>query len=77
MIETTIAIALIIGIVEAFKRAFTIPKRFIPLLSLLMSIVYVLIFKGEVPLTEALFTGIVIGLSASGLYSGGKTAIKG
>jgi hypothetical protein len=68
MIELTIAIALVVGIVEVFKRAIEFPTKLIPLVSLVTGVVITIIFKGDLALTEAVFSGIVVGLSASGLY---------
>lgn len=68
----TIAVALTAGIVEAIKRAFKMNKRFVPLLSLAIGLVLALIFGEGFTIQEIVVTGIMIGLSASGLYSGVK-----
>ncbi len=70
--ETTILIGVVIGITEVIKRATKLNKRFIPLVSLLIALIYVIGLSG-MPIKEAIFMGVVVGLSASGLYSSGKT----
>jgi len=77
MLESSIAIALVLGIVEAFKRAFKIQSRYIPLISLAVGTAFALIFREDLSIAESVFTGIVIGLSSAGLYSGTKATIKG
>lgn len=77
MLETAIAIALVTGIVQVIKMALPLPKRIVPALSLVIGIVYGIIFRGNIDLINSIYLGIIIGLSASGLYSGGKTSIKG
>ena len=68
MIETTLIIALVVGIVEVFKRAIPFPSNITPLVSLVTGVVLVILFKGDMAITESVFTGLVVGLSASGLY---------
>ena len=67
-----LAVPLIIGIVQALKKAFKIRKRFVPLLSLALGICAgVTLHHGE-HLFRGVIEGTVWGLAASGLYSGGK-----
>ena len=69
--ETTILIAIVVGLTEVIKRSAGINTRYIPLVSLALAIG--LAFLGaEAPVSNIIFTGIIVGLSASGLYSGGK-----
>lgn len=75
MLETTIAIAIVVGVTEVIKLALKVPSRFIPAVSLILGIG--VMFLGDLPLKELLVTGIVIGLSASGLYRGVEKTIKG
>ena len=75
MLETTIAIALVVGITEAIKRASGLSTRYAPLVSLIIGMG--IVFLGDMPLKETIITGIVVGLSASGLYGGVKKTIKG
>ena len=75
MIETSIAIAMVVGITEVVKRALKVPSRFSPLLALLIGIG--IVFLGDTGVKETIVTGIIVGLSASGLYGGVKKTITG
>lgn len=63
--------AVCIGLTEVIKRAFDLPDRVAPLASLIVGVASALLFL-SVSRDSALL-GIFAGLSASGLYSGGKT----
>jgi len=65
--ETAVLIAIISGTVEAIKRAFNLNTRFAPLLSVILGIGFV-IGLSDMQLTDAILTGIIAGLSASGLF---------
>ena len=73
MAETSLVVAVIIGIVQAFKMA-GVNSRYAPIISLVLGILFFGVTKGITP--ESLFDGIIAGLSASGLFSGLKTQIK-
>ena len=77
MLETSIAIGLVTAIVQAIKVAFKIPRRFVFLLSLVVAIIYAIIFREQNDLITAIFIGLLIGSSASGLYAGTKASING
>lgn len=62
------------ALVEAIKAA-GLPTRLSPILALVVGAVGACALAGGVELT-AIIEGIVAGLTASGLYSGGKTVIK-
>ena len=53
-----------------------VPTRVAPALSLCMGIALSLVFN-DASLQSELFEGFIIGLTASGLYSGVKATIKG
>lgn len=74
MLEITIVVAVLIGLVEAIKRAFKMSSRFAPLVAIALGVVYT-VFFGDLTLQEEIFTGIIAGLTASGLYSG-KVVLK-
>ncbi len=66
-------VPLIIGLVEVAKRA-GLPTKLSPLLSLLLGLGGgFLLYGGNLP--NAIINGALIGLSASGLYSGTKAMI--
>ena len=70
-----ILIAVTVGLVEVYKRV-TPEKlhRFSPLVSLTLGIGICLLVDGVNP--KGLIKGIVLGLSAVGLYSGAKNTIQ-
>ena len=76
MIETTTIVALVVGLTQIFKKGFKIPTRFAPLLSLAFALTLAIVF-GTDPMVERIFAGIMVGLSASGFYSGTKKLIQG
>jgi len=75
MIETTAVVTLVVGLTEVFKKGFKMPSRLAPLLSLVFALVLTISF-GTSDLADKVFTGIMIGLSASGLYSGTKKTLN-
>lgn len=68
-------IPVVTGIVEVAKR-FGLPTHWAPLVSLALGIVsgFVYLYPGEP--AQAVLAGVVIGLSASGLYSGVKNTAQ-
>lgn len=69
--EFGLAMGVAMSLTELIKITFpTIQKRFVPLSSVLVGAVMGYLYKFD-PMTC-----LLIGLSASGLYSGVKTAIK-
>lgn len=64
----SVSIAVVVGLVEVVKRI-GLPDRFAPLLSVLFGIGAAFAFPAATPVVTV-FTGVIIGLSASGLYSG-------
>jgi hypothetical protein len=65
----------IIGLVELAKRA-GLPDRFAPLLALALGIGAGFVYYGPAP-RQSLLYGVVMGLTASGLYSGCKALLLG
>ncbi len=65
-----VLIPVVSGIVEVFKRAFTINERYLPLLSLFTGIVLNATFAmlSSAPMQNAILVGAIGGLGASGLY---------
>lgn len=68
---------IVMGLVEVSKRV-GVPARFLPLVSLGFGIILSLIYGlyNDIGSVDMAFSGIVAGLLAVGLYSGGK-AIAG
>jgi hypothetical protein len=74
MVDLIIAVPVIVAVVSAIKTA-GLNTRWAPVLSIVLGLVF-FFFWGELGIAENLFTGLLAGLSASGLYSGGKTVLK-
>lgn len=68
-------IGLIVGLVEALKRA-GLPKRFLPLSSLIFGVAAGIFYINPEDLKAAIIVGLMMGLSASGLYSGTKNTFE-
>jgi hypothetical protein len=69
-----IPVAVIVGMIELVKK-FNVKERWCPVIALALGIIISLgssYNSGNVNVYECLMTGIVYGLSASGLYSGVK-----
>jgi len=61
------------GLVEVVKRA-GLPSKFAPLVSVVFGLVFgILVYPDP---TQATLMGLAYGLSASGLYSGGKALLE-
>ena len=74
--EVELLIPVVVGVVEAVKRAFKMPSKYCPLLSIAIGVglSYFMVFDS---LSAALFRGLVVGLSAVGLYSGARATLNG
>lgn len=73
-LEIGILIPVIVGLVEVVKRI-GLANRFAAPLSLIFGIGGAFVFPATtIPLT--VLTGIILGLSAAGLYAGTKATIK-
>jgi len=68
-------IGLIVGLVETLKRA-GLPKRFLPLSSLFFGVIAGTIYIHPTNLKAGIIVGLMMGLSASGLYSGTKNTFE-
>ena len=73
MAESATIIAVIVGLVEVCKRA-GVSSKYLPLLSLAFGVSFGFLF-GEVGATSA-FQGVVLGLTAVGLFSGVRATLK-
>ena len=61
------------GLVEAIKKATNFNSNYAALLSIALSVGIVFLTKtADISPSDAIFTGVLVGLSASGLYSGTK-----
>lgn len=71
-IHDAVLIPIIISIVELLKF-YGLKKKLIPLISIALGIAGAIIYVNPNSIKEGILVGIVMGLSACGLYSGGKT----
>jgi Phage holin. len=76
MFDIALIIAVVVALVELVKRMNIVPTKFLPLLSLAFGLLAGLIYLGG-SFKEKLFYGIVIGLSAAGLFDQSKIITKG
>ena len=70
-----VIIAVIVGLVELFKQA-GLPKKASPLVAIAFGIAGGVIYLFPHDTKAGIFMGLVMGLSASGLYSGGKALLE-
>lgn len=77
MEELTVAvfIAVIIAVVELLKRSLDLPTKMAPLVSALLGLPVGILYL-NVDLKTGIIYGLIIGLSAGGLYSGVKALAK-
>ena len=68
-----LSIPAIVAIVELVKGA-GMPTKLAPVVSVVLGVCFSLVFCGMT--IDCVGTGLVLGLGASGLYSGGKTVLK-
>jgi len=74
MIESSLVLAVTTALVQILKTAFKIPSRITPVISIAISVCFVLYF-GDMSIKSELFTGLMIGLSASGFYDLSKKTV--
>lgn len=74
-IYDVVLIPLIIGLVELFK-GLGLNKKFLPVVSLFLGITAGVFYLYPEDLKGGILVGIMLGLSASGLYSGTKHTIE-
>lgn len=70
-----VMIPVITGLCELAKQL-GIPKRFIPLLSLVLGLFFGVFYISPSDVLEGILQGFVIGLSSIGLYSGPKNLMR-
>lgn len=75
MIEITVIIAVIIGLGQILKQV-GVPNKFLPVISLVLGIIGGVFFGGAETMEGNIMTGLMIGLSASGLYDQTKIVKK-
>ncbi|SCG82726.1 hypothetical protein DW1_1153 [Proteiniborus sp. DW1] len=73
---TLVLVPILIGILEVIKRTELFNKKFIPVASLVLGILFGIAFTG-LNVKDGIIAGLFIGLSAVGLYSGTTNVIEG
>ncbi|WP_438312200.1 hypothetical protein [Sporosarcina sp. FA9] len=68
-------IAIIFALVE-FLKYLEVPKKILPIASLILGVVGGIFYIFPHDLKAGILTGLIMGLAASGFYSGGKTVIE-
>ena len=79
LVEGIIAVPVLIGLLEVIKRVSGMDEKYIPILSVLIGVVVSCAFQfyGETDMFIAIIRGVAVGLSAVGLFSGGKNTLEG
>lgn len=75
LLSPAVQVALIMGLAELWKRV-ELPKRWIPLVDLLVGLVFGFLVYRDYGFVKALMIGIAEGLSACGLFSGIKNTLE-
>lgn len=73
----TIAIPIVMALVEVFKKT-GLPDKFAPILSVALGMAYTVsytVLSGQGEPINSLYLGLVVGLSASGMYSLANRAV--
>lgn len=72
------ALLLILALVELFKSAFGLNTKLAPVVAVVLGLIFSVAYSyyGDTVLYEAIVMGIIVGLSAVGLYSGTKNTIE-
>jgi hypothetical protein len=77
MFEIAIIIAVVMALTEFVKRMDFIPAKYLPAVSLVLGLLAGLFYVDEPLLKDQIMYGLMIGLSASGLFDQSKLLKKG
>lgn len=76
LIDFGVIVAIVIGAVQVVKIA-GLNKKLLPVVSIVFGVSLSFMWGyGFVPVNELILQGLIAGLSASGLFSGGKTIVS-
>lgn len=67
-------VPIVLGVVEVLKNV-GLPKRFCPLVALILGVLIGVFYLGEIDIKQGILKGVYLGLSAVGMYSGTKNLI--
>lgn len=74
-IYDVVIVPLILGIVELFKRA-GVNKKVLPFIAIFIGVIIGVVYVAEFNWKQGILVGAMLGLSASGLYSGAKNTVE-
>lgn len=74
-VQDAVLIPIIIGIVQLLKVT-GIQKRLLPISSLILGILAGIFYVNPQDIRSGILVGVMMGLSASGMYSGGKAIME-
>jgi len=75
-ITDVLLIAVIVGLVELVKFV-GVPKKLLPIISLVLGVAGGVVYMFPNDVKSGILVGLIMGLAASGFYSGSKEIIKG
>ena len=78
-ISSAVIVAIIIGLSQAIKQAADVNAKFIPLIDVALGLAlsFGYSFIEEISVPYVIFYGFAMGLTACGLFSGGKNILEG
>lgn len=76
MFEIAIVIAVVLALTEFIKRIGFLPEKYLPVVSLLLGLLAGIFYIDVVTLQEKIMFGLMIGLSAAGLFDQSKIVTK-
>jgi hypothetical protein len=77
MFETAIIIAVVMALTEFVKRMEIIPVKYLPAVSLVLGLLAGLFYVDVTMVQDKIMYGLMIGLSAAGLFDQTKIITKG
>lgn len=72
---SVLLVPVIVGVVEAAKRV-GLPARLAPALALVLGLSAGVVYVAPGDVRQGILAGVVLALSAMGLYSGGKSTVE-
>ena len=75
-ITTGLLVALLIAVLEVIKKVEFVDHKFIPIMSLGLGILIGIFYSGF-DIKEGILYGVMLGVSAVGLYSGATNVVEG
>ncbi|MFS0820749.1 holin [Bacillus sp. 1P02SD] len=76
MFELAVVIAVVIALTEFFKRLEFVPKKYLPAVTLIIGLLAGLFYVDVPTIQEKIMYGLMIGLSAAGLFDQTKIIKK-